>query len=182
MQTYAREVSKRDLPVLASYQQRAQAIYDENLSAYVKAVLRRSFGKQMDFFDSIRRQLDSSARPSSTSGRIAPSDIPTQPQFSRSALKRITKDAGSPKDLRKAIDALSKRVEKHFTIEEDDQTTTAESIVLIKEVWTSLERWLVSESAKWGQTLQECYGASVAASDGFEWGPKDVESTFRKAR
>lgn len=120
---------------------------------------------------------------------MQPSDIPSQSTYSRSNLKRITKDAGSPKDLRKAVDALSKRVEKHFTFEMDNDADVAtasaavqESQVLIKEVWTALERWLVAESRKWGATLQECYGANVAAADGFEWGPSQVEETFRKVR
>ncbi len=47
MYFYASDTAKQDLQVLASFQERASRIYEENLLAYVKAVLRRSFSKPM---------------------------------------------------------------------------------------------------------------------------------------
>jgi exocyst complex component 1 len=45
MHHFVAEMSQLDLGSVAVFLQRAQAIYDENLTAYVKLVLRRPFAK-----------------------------------------------------------------------------------------------------------------------------------------
>ena len=45
MHHFVAEMSQLDLGSVAGFLQRAQAIYDENLIAYVKLVLRRPFAK-----------------------------------------------------------------------------------------------------------------------------------------
>jgi hypothetical protein len=47
MYFYVEDTAKQDMKVkvLASFKERAERIYQENLLAYVKAVLRRSFAK-----------------------------------------------------------------------------------------------------------------------------------------
>ena len=45
MHHFIAEMSQLDIGSVAAFLQRAQAIYDENLTAYVKLVLRRPFAK-----------------------------------------------------------------------------------------------------------------------------------------
>ena len=45
MHHFVAEMSQLDIGSVASFLQKAQAIYDENLTAYVKLVLRRPFAK-----------------------------------------------------------------------------------------------------------------------------------------
>jgi hypothetical protein len=45
MHFFVSEISQMDVPSLNSSTQQAQAIYDENVAAYIKIVFRRPFGK-----------------------------------------------------------------------------------------------------------------------------------------
>lgn len=45
MHHFVAEMSQLDIGSVATFLQKAQAIYDENLTAYVKLVLRRPFSK-----------------------------------------------------------------------------------------------------------------------------------------
>lgn len=47
MHAFVGDITKLDLPVLNPYLEKAQRIYNENMNAYINAVLRRSFGKSM---------------------------------------------------------------------------------------------------------------------------------------
>lgn len=45
MHYFIQEVAQQELGAMQSFLRRAQAIYDDNLNAYVKIVLRRPMGK-----------------------------------------------------------------------------------------------------------------------------------------
>jgi len=45
MQFFVAEISQLDIPSLNMSSRKAQAIYDDNLAAYIKIVFRRPFGK-----------------------------------------------------------------------------------------------------------------------------------------
>lgn len=45
MQYFVAEMAQQELGSVARFSKRAESIYDENLSAYVKLVLRRPFSK-----------------------------------------------------------------------------------------------------------------------------------------
>jgi hypothetical protein len=45
MHYFVAEISQLDVPSLTASSRRAEAIYDENLVAYIKIVFRRPFGK-----------------------------------------------------------------------------------------------------------------------------------------
>ncbi len=135
-----------------------------------------------DFFDSVNRQLQASA----------PSDVAASPTYSKAALKRVIKEAGSLKDLRKAVDALAKRVEKHFSIEEGESSgnalsaltsgtapISADSAALIGVVWTACTKALLREVSMWQEVIAKCYADSGQA---LEYSSTDVEATFKKAR
>lgn len=45
MQYFVSEIKSLELAAVLSFSERAQSIYDENLDAYVKLVLRKAFAK-----------------------------------------------------------------------------------------------------------------------------------------
>jgi len=45
MHFFVAEIQQQDIPAVNSFRKRAETIYDESLSAYVKLVLRRPFSK-----------------------------------------------------------------------------------------------------------------------------------------
>ncbi|KAG8626909.1 hypothetical protein KVT40_005854 [Elsinoe batatas] len=90
--------------VLAHWKGKAMMERSEHLDLYVKRVVRRPLGKLLDFIESTESLMAHTTNPTS---------IASKPSHARSSAKR----AFSPydgKEIRKGIDALRKRVEKHF--------------------------------------------------------------------
>lgn len=81
------------------------------MQTYTSAILHRPVGKLLDFVTSVEALL---ADPTITD----PMSIPTtRPQFSRHAFKKVLKEHDG-REVRKGIEALKKRVEKHFLEDE----------------------------------------------------------------
>lgn len=59
------------------------------------------------------------------------------------------------KDLRKAIDALYKRVDKHFGIDVANQA--AEHTDVLKTVWKACEDEVTKTVAEWKSLVAKCY-------------------------
>jgi hypothetical protein len=175
-----------NVPSLIASTRRAQGIYDENLTAYIKIVFRRPFAKIIvsncsfcllrklstvlqDFFEG----LDRVTKNGSTS------EIASNSNFNKSALKKIIKDF-TAKDMRKSIDILAKRVEKHFTEEKsttDDPAGVSAGVLV--EVWTACEEDLVRLTETWSSRISQWYSDSGASLD---FTKTDVESAFRRQK
>jgi hypothetical protein len=160
-------------------------MYEENMQAYVKTLLRRSFGRLMvscargchgnradlqDFFDGVERLLKTTP----------PSEVSLHNSYSRSALKKVLKDNGA-KDMRKAIETMSKRVDKHFG--DDDAPTSgaadAGTQALIQTVWKEVTAGLRRETDRAREMIGKSYGDSGL---GLEYGPADVEAACKRAK
>ncbi|KAI0085410.1 exocyst complex component Sec3-domain-containing protein [Irpex rosettiformis] len=175
MHHFVAEMSQLDLGSVAAFLQRAQAIYDENLIAYVKLVLRRPFAKIIDYFDGVERVLKTTA----------PSEVASKSTYSKSALKKVIKEY-SAKDVRKLIETLFKRVEKHFD-EASETTTTKEaststgiaSGTVLVGVWKVCEEELLRMTDYFVKRISQCYGSSGVT---LEYTAADVEAAFKKHR
>ncbi|KAF4623518.1 hypothetical protein D9613_002135 [Agrocybe pediades] len=171
MQYFVLEMSQLDVPSLNTFTRRAEAIYDENLGAYIKIVFRRPFGKIIEFFDSLERF----AKDSNTA------DITSNSNFNKSALRKVLKDYNS-KDIKKYIDILSRRVEKHFTdadrLAGEEGSGTISSKVL-GNVWTACEAEFVKLTEMWGQRISQWYPDSGVA---LEYTVADAEAAFRRQK
>ncbi|GHJ89203.1 hypothetical protein NliqN6_5605 [Naganishia liquefaciens] len=180
MHVFVADITKLGLAVLNPYLEKAQSIYDENMNAYINAVLRRSFGKSMDFFDGVQRQLQT----------LTPQEVTASPAYNKSALKRAVKDISSQKELRKALEALAKRIEKHYSIvDEDGNELPAVTAVqhggaeiMISTVWSACERILVDAVKKWQSTMATVYSDAASSGVGLEYGPAEVDSLFKKLK
>ncbi|KAG8862976.1 hypothetical protein FRB96_000396 [Tulasnella sp. 330] len=169
MYHFTTEMTHRELGVIASSIRRAQDLYDENLEAYVKLVLRKLFAKIMDFFDGVDRMLQTSAA----------SDVAASGSFNKSALKRVVKEFNS-KDIKKNVEALFKRVEKHF---DDDgevvnsSTLKVENGTVMEDVWRACEAHLARDTKRYLDIIGHCYGDTGVM---LEYTVADVENAFRK--
>ncbi|KAL0578603.1 hypothetical protein V5O48_003394 [Marasmius crinis-equi] len=170
MHHFVAEMSQLDIGSVAGFVKRAEAIYDENLNSYVKIVLRRPLNKIIDFFEGVERLLKNSA----------PSEVSTNSSYNRSALKKVVKEYNA-KDIRKHVDSLFKRVEKHFT-EASEKATTEESggiapgTVLVG-VWKGCEEELLRITELFNKRIGQCYADSGIT---LEYTAADVESAFRR--
>ncbi|OJD32042.1 exocyst complex component [Diplodia corticola] len=111
MNHYIEEVETHGDLVLGEWKEKARAEMNEHLALYLDAIIRRPLGKLLrrlqDFLDPIPSILG--ALPSGT----PPSAIASRPSHSRTVFKKISASHDS-KEIRKGIEALRKRVDKHF--------------------------------------------------------------------
>jgi len=172
MHYFVAEMSQMDVPSLTASSRRAEAIYDENLVAYIKIVFRRPFGKIIDFFETLDRVAKD----------LNPAEVTNNSNYNKASLRRIVKDYNS-KDIRKHVDNLAKRVEKHFT--EASEKTTVEEVsgiaagTVLVGVWKACEKELVKLTELFSSRISQWYGDSGVS---LEYTTSDVETAFRRQR
>ncbi|OJT02748.1 Exocyst complex component 1 [Trametes pubescens] len=175
MHYFVAEVSQIEIGSVAAFLKRAEAIYEENLNAYVKIVLRRPFAKIIEYFEGVERLLKTTA----------PTEVTSNSSYSRSALKKVVKEY-TTKDVRKYIDALFKRVEKHFTEASEKATTEDASAnigiapgTVMVGVWKACEEELLRITELFNKRISQCYKESNVS---LEYSAADVEGAFRRHR
>ncbi|TKY85075.1 hypothetical protein EX895_006155 [Sporisorium graminicola] len=173
--TRARAGAGAGSSALAGLVKRAESIYGDSLTSYTQFVLRRSLAKMMDFGDGIDALLKSTPK----------TEVCLHSAYSKSSFKKLVKDY-TAKDTRKAVEALSKRVAKHFDEDEagagagaavagaggssggaavataDGQT--AGEVEVLSRVWSSCEQGYLREFERVTRIGRECYpdvGASL---------------------
>lgn len=86
---------------------------------------------------------------------MPPTEVSLHTAYTRSALRRVTGELRA-KDLRKAVDALYKRVDKHFGGDFANQAADQHTDVL-KTVWKACEEEVVRLFAAWKGLIAKCY-------------------------
>lgn len=147
--------------------------YQKELKLYIEFILHRPIGKLMDFLDSIEQVL-----------RKNPDDDPgSKPGLSRSALKKLLINF-DVKELRKVVDALYKRVEKHFT--EEILSSSSPAVIntnkkLIAKVWAQCEVEFLAFVRKFRPYIEKYY--SAAGDSGYvckiDFTDEDVADAFK---
>ncbi|KAF2675471.1 hypothetical protein BT63DRAFT_436359 [Microthyrium microscopicum] len=123
MNHYVEYVDTRGNEVLSSGKTKANDELDEHLSLYVDAVLRRPLGKLMDFMESLNHAIEAKGAHTSLS------NLASNPTFSPSTFKKLV-SAYDARELRRGVDALRKRVEKHFG-DADEQEISRNLVVKV---------------------------------------------------
>lgn len=163
MYYYYSEVDERGVVVLGQWRGKAMLEMSEHQDQYVKAVLRRPIGRLLDFLDGLDAHLAVSP------GREHPSGIPAaHASHSRSVFKKIVA-ANDAKEVRRGIDTLRRRVEKHFA--EADAPAKLMAVVL-----DECERKYVDAHARLERAAARVYEGSVE----LEFGRQDVTQAFRR--
>ncbi|KAJ8295628.1 Exocyst complex component 1 [Rhodotorula toruloides] len=158
--------SKQKVPALAPFVSQAREKYDQNLAAYIRLILRRPLARQLDFFAGLERLLRTTP----------PTEVSLHSAYTRSALRRVTADIRA-KDLRKAIDALYKRVDKHFGVDVANQA--AEHTDVLKTVWKACEDEVTKTIAEWKSLVAKCYPDEKGG--GIEVGRQEIHTFFSNA-
>ncbi|KAK5124915.1 hypothetical protein LTR85_001105 [Meristemomyces frigidus] len=146
--------------VLAEWRGRALMERIEALEGYVGRVMRRPLGKLLDFLDSTEALL--------VSHPTNPTAIASRPSYSRKAARNLLSQHEG-KEIRRGIDTLRKRIEKHFG--DADEEALAQKLVgfVCKECERNYERTL--DRAE--RIIREVYPPTE--------GEKTVETEFSKA-
>lgn len=107
-----------------------------------------------------------------------PLDVSKDSSYNKVALKKVLKDF-SGKDVRRYVDAMYKRVEKHF--EEEGSGGAGDRALpgtITAGVWKACEDELVKATERFRTLMSKCYGGD----GGMEFGVLDVEAAFKKHR
>ncbi|KAF9885772.1 hypothetical protein FE257_012354 [Aspergillus nanangensis] len=123
MNHYIEDVDVRGLPVLERWRDRAHQDMQEHLKLYLDAVIHRPLGRLLDFVESAERLM---------AGGGNPSDIASRPSHSRSVAKKVltTYDI---KEIRRGVELLKKRVEKHFGDADDPGLSRSLVLKVVRE-------------------------------------------------
>ena len=167
MNHYIEEVYSKDNPILSAWKDQAQLELAEHMSLYLASILRRPLGKLLDFIESAETQLKDLGQTDQS-----PQIIATRPSHSRSVFKKVlsTYDA---REIRKGIDALKKRVEKHYG---DGDENVGVRRGLVGKVLRECERGYLGVGERTRRLVREVYEESVEV----EWRDEDVVGAFRR--
>ncbi|OJD26426.1 hypothetical protein ACJ73_02199 [Blastomyces percursus] len=123
---YIEEVDSRDNIILTEWKDRAAHDLREHLRLYIDAVIRRPLGKLLDFIESTESLLQRAA---------TPTGIALRTSHSRVVAKKLLTSCDT-KELRRGIDALKKRIEKHFGDADDPGVSRSLVVKVLKECET----------------------------------------------
>jgi len=166
MNHYIEEVPSRANPVLEDWTFRARAEMSEHLDLYLSAVVRRPLGKLLDFLESTESLLLNS-----TSG-ASPAAIANRASHSRSVAKKVFGNYDA-KEIRRGVDTLKKRIEKHFG---DGDDTVGLSRELVVKVIRACEDRYLGVLDRVGKLVKEVYESSLEVG----WSREDVHAAFRR--
>jgi hypothetical protein len=164
MNHYLEEVDNpRNLEVLLDWREAAQRELAEHLGLYLNAVMRRPLGRLLEHLENIEAQL--------ATGK-SPAAIAAQPSNSKAVFHKILSGYDA-KEVRKGIETLRKRIEKHFG-DENDPSAAAKLINMVLE---ECAKFYAGVETRILRITDEVYGGEVV----FEWPRAEVRSAFGPA-
>lgn len=155
MNHYIGEVETHNLDTLEKWRSAAQAELDEHMALYLDAVMRRPLSKLLDMLENIESQLKSGK---------APAAIAMQPSNNKATLDKVLLHYDA-REVRKGVEALRKRVEKHFD----------ENPGLATMVTRACESYYNEVDQRISRIISEVYGGESLV----EWPRMDVKNAFR---
>ncbi|KAK7991742.1 exocyst complex component Sec3 [Apiospora saccharicola] len=164
MNHFLDEVDTRGLEILEEWKASAASELNEHMSLYLNAVMRRPLGKLLEYLENIEAQV--------VSGKST-TIIAAQPSNSKSTFNKVLSNYDG-KEVKKGVEALRKRVEKHFGDAEDPQGGRA----LVNRVLRECERFYGEVEVRISTVTANVYGGDVL----FEWPRAEVKSAFSTGR
>ncbi|KAG7286042.1 hypothetical protein NEMBOFW57_008341 [Staphylotrichum longicolle] len=168
----------RGLEVLDDWREAAQREMAEHMGLYLNAVMRRPLGKLLEHLENVEAQLQ---------GGKSPAAIAAQPSNSKTVFNKVL-GGYDGREVRKGIEALRKRVEKHFGDEEAAGSAAgvplgvpgaggrqvAADSSLVNRVLRECERFYGDVGMRIGRVTTDVYGGDVL----FEWPRAEVRAAF----
>jgi exocyst complex component 1 len=154
------ETDSRGLEILEGWREAAAREMAEHMDLYLNAVMRRPLGKLLEHLENIEAQLQA--------GKPA-SSIAAQPSNSKITFNKVLGGYDS-REVRKGIETLRKRIEKHF----GDADDPALSRGLVTRVLKECEKFYGDVELRIGAVTTNVYGGDVL----FEWPRAEVKSAF----
>ncbi|KAJ5084715.1 hypothetical protein NUU61_009294 [Penicillium alfredii] len=162
MNHYMEEVDAHNTPVLQRWSDRARQDFQEHMRLYLDAVIRRPLGKLLDFIQSVENLQTANSNPT---------DIATRSSHSRMVAKKVLSSYDN-KEIRRGIEMLKKRVEKHFGDADDPGLSRSLVLKVLRECEGRYEE-VYNRTRRIVDTVYE-------GQLDLEWRKEDTLSMFRK--
>ncbi|KAI1197822.1 exocyst complex component Sec3-domain-containing protein [Nemania serpens] len=160
MNHFSEELNTHGLEILEDWKEAAASEMAEHMNLYLNAVMRRPLGKLLEYLENLESQI--------ASGKTI-SIIAAQPSNSKTTFNKIL-SAYDGREVRKGVEALRKRVEKHFG-DADDPSLSRE---LVNRVLRECEKFYNEVEVRISTITTTVYGGDVL----FEWPRADVKMAF----
>ncbi|XP_050428979.1 exocyst complex component 1 [Adelges cooleyi] len=134
-------LSQLKIQTLDPYRKDAKQKYNEALSAYVTRYFGRPLEKLNLFFEGVEAKVAQG---------IKESEIGYQVAFSKQELRKVTKEYHG-REVKKGLDNLYKKVEKHLSEEEN----------LLQVVWRAMQEEFIQQYKYIEDLIQRCYPGSM---------------------
>lgn len=167
MNHFLEEVDTHGLEVLEEYKDMAASELAEHMGLYLNAVMRRPLGKLLEYLENIEAQLASGKTPTS---------IASQPSNAKEVFQKLllTYDG---REVRKGVEALRKRVEKHFG-DADDVANASRAMALVNRVIKECDKFYQDVEVRINTITANVYSGDVL----FEWPRNEIKAAFAGLR
>ncbi|EXJ81582.1 hypothetical protein A1O1_07646 [Capronia coronata CBS 617.96] len=166
MNFFAEEVKTHHNVVLEEWTERASRDQLTHLAQYTDAVIRRPLGKWLDFLESTEALMKLNSTDSYAS-------IANKPSHSRSSAKKVLA-AHDTREIRKGIDTLKKRIEKHFT--DADDPTNSSNRALIGRVFDECATRYAHAYDRMKLVIDRVYDSNLE----IDWRKDETAAMFRR--
>ncbi|TPP59292.1 Exocyst complex component 1 [Fasciola gigantica] len=150
-------VRRLKMPALDDYQQEVKRRYNRALQEYTKNSMGRPLEKLATFFEGVQTALDAGVRPEVVQYQFA---------FSKQELRKVIKEYPG-KEVKKGLESLCKKVDKHLS----------EECNLFQVVWRSIQNEFLDQCGRFNVLIEQCYPDSGIT---LEFTQTDLEHYFRE--
>ncbi|KAI9327547.1 exocyst complex component Sec3-domain-containing protein [Obelidium mucronatum] len=144
MHHFHSEIRARKIAGLEQFVKASKVLYDVNVEAYIKIVIRKPLGKLLEFFENVENLLKSNA-PEEVSFHLHKVSL-------RDVLKKYP-----GKEIKKGLEQLYKKVEKSFTATEEEAGTNSHSGSLLQVVWRGIQEACAKNLKRYEELIALCY-------------------------
>ncbi|KAG0068986.1 hypothetical protein BGZ89_003740 [Linnemannia elongata] len=138
MHHFYSELRQRKVTNLENYMKYAKGSYESHLATYVRGVVRRSLLKLLDFFDGVEGLVKAKAS----------EDVGFHLTYNKQALKKAVSQYPASV-VRKDLQHLYRKVEKHFSSEEEEG--------LLQVAWRGIQEEFIRQHERFSRLIRECY-------------------------
>ena len=172
MNYFHEELETHGNTTLEDMKDRANADMLFHLAQYTNAVIRRPLGKWLEFLEGMEAAISAS-----DSGPAGYGSIATKPSHNRKACKHILQ-AYDSKEIRKGIDVLKRRIEKHFdSADEPSSVHAGQSKSLVARVFEECARRYAHAHDRMQDIINKVYEPESKLA--IDWTKEEVATMFR---
>ncbi|KAI0017943.1 exocyst complex component Sec3-domain-containing protein [Xylariomycetidae sp. FL0641] len=160
MNHFSEELDTHGLEILEDWKEAAAREMTEHMGLYLNAVVRRPLGKLLEYLENMETHL--------AAGKNI-TMITAQPSNSKTTFNKILSNYDG-KEVRKGIESLRKRIDKHFGDADDPSLSRG----LVNRVLRECEKFYNDIELRISHVVTTVYGGDIL----YEWPRFDVKSAF----